>query len=633
MSALHSKKMAPSIGCLSQSSFVKPKQSVSADSVFSDPVWKMDSMVTTPGVKRSRKNWDYSRVPGFPGGFSLALAEYAYARLYTPVPSYGREVIWPTVHNELTTLATFAEFCAARSLQGFHQVTAEDCSLFLRELQFSEDATAKSDERIQYVVRMIYRLWDYRSCIGLGLPELPFGKPCSRLFKKNSRKNGENATPVIPEPVFGVITAVALDYVLKYAPTIVKVWHELTEFWVGSLLPEQLAKRRALDRLRRYAETALSGTPAPWRELGWATIGDLYAELFQLRNACALVVFAFSGVRASELLAIEAGCCVTDDGADGSPRAYLNTKVHKHRQGGSDDTWVVIPEVVQAIKVLEELSARVALATGDRRLFLTDGTSHFFGVHRAFHRERISEFTTEALVVQLESFRKHCGEKLGRPVPDWAGNDGVAAPWKFNTRQFRRTLARYIARQPFGIIAGMRQYKHIEAAVFEGYAGQEPEWNKLLADERVLASIDILEEVAMDLSNGELAGEVGQKLKEQFALEFKGRAEDFPPSQIAKWLANTTKPMFVGKFNFCFFDPIKAVCTSGQAGAPVLNHCQPDVCGNACIGKRHISKWEAQLQQAEELASYPKTSRVHQEAMSTEIAKLRAVVENYGSRT
>lgn len=78
---------------------------------------------------------------------------------------------------------------------------------------------------------------------------------------------------------------------------------------------------------------------------------------------------------------------------------------------------------------------------------------------------------------------------------------------------------------------------------------------------------------------------------------------------------------------------MKAVCTSGQAGAPVLNHCHPDVCANACIGKRHISKWEAQLRQAEELAKHPKTSRIHQEAMSTEIAKLRAVVENYGSRT
>lgn len=632
MSALHSKKMAPSIGCLSQSSFVKPKQPVSADSVFSDPVWKMDSMVTTPGVKNSQKSWDYSRVPGFPGGFALALAEYAYARLYTPVASYDREVVWLTVHNELTALATFAEFCATRSLPGFHQVTMADCRQFLRQLQFSEDATSKSVERIQYIVGMIYRLWDYRSCIGLGLSEIPFGKPHSRLFKKNGRKSGENATPVIPEPVFGAITAVALDYVLKYAPTIVKVWRELAEFWVASLLPLQLGERLALVKLRRYAETALSSTPAPWLEAGWATIGDLYDELHQLRNACTLVVFAFSGVRVSELLAIEAGCCVTDEGADGRQRAYLNTKVHKHRQGGSNDTWVVIPEVVQAIQVLEELSARVGLATGDQRLFLTDGTSHFFCIHRTFHREMVSELTSGALIWQLGSFRKHCGEKLGRPVPDWAGSDGVVEPWRFNTRQFRRTLARYIARQPFGIIAGMRQYKHIEVAVFEGYAGQEPEWNKLLADERVLASIDILEEVAMDLSNGELAGEVGQKLKEQFALEFKGRAEDFPPSQIAKWLANTTKPMFVGKFNFCFFDPMKAVCTSGQAGAPVLNHCQPDVCGNACIGKRHISKWEAQLQQAEELASYPKTSRVHQEVMSTEIAKLRAVIENYGSR-
>jgi hypothetical protein len=160
--------------------------------------------------------------------------------------------------------------------------------------------------------------------------------------------------------------------------------------------------------------------------------------------------------------------------------------------------------------------------------------------------------------------------------------------------------------------------------------GLEPEWNKLLSDEKVLAGIDILDEVAIDLSNGQLAGGLGQELKEQFALEFKGRAEDFPPSQIARWLSRAAKPLFVGKLNFCFFDPVKAVCTKGASEAPVLNRCQPSNCANACIGKRHLPIWEAQLKQAEEFIAWPKSSRVHREAMSVEVAKLRAVLNDFG---
>ena len=43
--------------------------------------------------------------------------------------------------------------------------------------------------------------------------------------------------------------------------------------------------------------------------------------------------------------------------------------------------------------------------------------------------------------------------------------------WSFNTRQFRRTLAWYIANRPFGVVAGKIQYKHASVAMFDGYAG------------------------------------------------------------------------------------------------------------------------------------------------------------------
>ncbi|MER9566451.1 MULTISPECIES: hypothetical protein [unclassified Mesorhizobium] len=43
-------------------------------------------------------------------------------------------------------------------------------------------------------------------------------------------------------------------------------------------------------------------------------------------------------------------------------------------------------------------------------------------------------------------------------------------PWKFTTRQLRRTIAWYIANRPFGTVAGKIRYKHSSVAMFEGYA-------------------------------------------------------------------------------------------------------------------------------------------------------------------
>jgi hypothetical protein len=51
-------------------------------------------------------------------------------------------------------------------------------------------------------------------------------------------------------------------------------------------------------------------------------------------------------------------------------------------------------------------------------------------------------------------------------VPDVDGT-----PWTLTTRQFRRTLAWYIARRPGGAIAGAIQYRHHGIQMFEGYAG------------------------------------------------------------------------------------------------------------------------------------------------------------------
>ncbi|MFF7579134.1 hypothetical protein ACFZBE_29780 [Streptomyces sp. NPDC008061] len=41
----------------------------------------------------------------------------------------------------------------------------------------------------------------------------------------------------------------------------------------------------------------------------------------------------------------------------------------------------------------------------------------------------------------------------------------AGAPWAFDTRQFRRTLAWYIAHRPFGVVAGSLRYKHARLAV------------------------------------------------------------------------------------------------------------------------------------------------------------------------
>lgn len=609
------------------SRIVAPGTRVSAVSRFADPFWDMTSLVTLPGLGNFQKSWNFESVPGYPGGFALALAEYAYSRLYKPVVTHDRRGEWLTVFNELTSLSSFVEFCFSQGRTSFQEVDNRLLDQYLKHISFNE---RKSDERIRMIFQSIYRVWEYRSELTEPIPALPFGRPFPKMFSGKGRGN-ENKTPPIPEPIYSAIMGAALDYLLEYGPRLLNAWQQLQSYWSELQSVAHLTKKMKLLRLQKRARKILGETEWHWRTAPLTTYGHLYKELSQLRTACTLIILAYSGIRSSELLSLEAGCYVLDKGVDGQVIYYINTVLHKHRPGGSRDTWVVIEEVVKAIKCLEILTKPIRGASNDKRLMLTDSTSGTFSVQKDFTGRDVSEFTFAAIVYQIHSFRNHCNSYLSRaPIPKWLDDSGTLKPWHFNVRQFRRTLARYIARQPFGIIAGMLQYKHVEVAVFEGYAGAEPEWNKLLEQEKVLASVDILGELAMDLSNGAVAGQIGNQLKTEFMTEFKGRAEDFPPSQIVKWLASTHKALFVGKFNFCFFDPLKALCTKNaeKKDRPILNFCQPGKCCNACVANRHKPMWEAQLNQAKEFSTHTKTSEFQRQILRTEVVELESVIND-----
>lgn len=624
----HSQPASPSHDSgLMGSRFVAPGVSVSPVSVFGEPTWNMAALVSTPGIAESDKSWDFKLTPGYPEGFSLSLAEYAYARLYKPVATHDRGGQWLTVRNELYALNSFAKYCSDQGRVSLREVDNQLLSLYLKHISYGE---GKSDERVRAIFRCIYRLWEYGNQITTPLADMPFGKPFGKMFTSKTHKGAiENRTPPIPEPVYAAIMGAALDYVLEYSQTIINAWEQLQFFWDTEIKPLNLNPSVETIRLTVGAGKIIAKVDSPWRTMSMKSHKDLYNELQHLRTACVLTILAYSGIRASELLSLEAGCYVKDKGSDGQPIYYINTILHKHHDSGSRDSWVVIKEVVKAIQVLEVLTKRIRDVANDDRLMLTDGSSGTFDVQKTFTGKKLYELTTGAIVFQLNSFRDHCNRYLLRaPIPEWLNDSGELEPWSFNTRQFRRTLARYIARQPFGLVAGMLQYKHIEVAIFQGYAGEEPGWNKLLEQEKVLASVDILGELAMDMSQGMVAGEFGIQLKSEFTAEFKGRAEDFPPSQIAKWLASTNKRLFVGKFNFCFFDPTKALCTShtNQKDRPILNFCQPGHCGNACVAKRHKPMWEAQLNQAKEFAEHTKTSDFQRRILQEEVIQLESVI-------
>jgi hypothetical protein len=106
-------------------------------------------------------------------------------------------------------------------------------------------------------------------------------------------------------------------------------------------------------------------------------------------------------------------------------------------------------------------------------------------------------------------------------------------PWRWRTRQLRRTLAWYIASQPFGVIAGMIQYGHASAMMFEGYAGtSQSGFRSEIEEERRLAQLSDIVEMYEDWKAGiNPGGPMRSKLVAEFT-SIRNKIGDLPGTVV-----------------------------------------------------------------------------------------------------
>ncbi len=324
-------------------------------------------------------------------------------------------------------------------------------------------------------------------------------------------------------------------------------------------------------------------TGRPWR----ARFGpnSVLTETGQLRVACYVVCAYLSGMRDGEIMEIRPRAVRLERSADGVVNRHrLASVVSKGRRTPEPATWVVSEHVATAIEVMEQL----------------DGSG------------RVSE-RFSARLARINHLREHVN-RLSAGDTTIAVPDVDGRPWRFDIRQFRRTLAWFIGSQPFGVWAGAVQFKHrsvrsamegIGPAVFEGYVGSTPSGFPAEVDLAKRAAADLyVEKLAATHAAGAASGGPGAA-RINAPLEER-RGDSAPPRAVdgarrTAMLCNVSRNLFVGPLTDCFFDPDAALCLRDQdrskAIAPIVGRCQPDRCRNSRIGEHHLPEWEDRLAQ------------------------------------
>lgn len=365
-------------------------------------------------------------------------------------------------------------------------------------------------------------------------------------------------------------------------------------------------------------------TGQPWRERFDAI--SLAREERYLQTAAYIVCCYLTGMRDGEVQSLRAGCLKRSLGRDGqTERLAIEGVTWKDRGArGEQVEWITIEPAAQAIRVAERLSERFRRNAGTERLWL------------ALDDRKTTNAETPILIAKkINQFREHLDDRYGAddsPVIPRIGEE----IWRFNTRQFRRTLAWYIANRPFGVVAGKIQYKHASVAMFDGYAGSSASgFRQEVEQELALGQLDdIIDYFANHRRGHGAGGPAGRRVGAE--LERVGRELGPLPGQLADrkrlkaMLAHLARTLHVGYLNDCFFDPLTALCLreaeKPSASVPVLSRCAPDRCPNACLVKRHLPPWEASIAQAEDLLADKRLSALQREALRQDNERKRRLI-------
>ncbi|MGV9236592.1 hypothetical protein [Streptomyces nigra] len=550
---------------------------------YDDDCWSIAPALLQRQQARSRL--DFRRAPAC---FVPALKDFFATMLSGHLPPDEPRPKMMSIRRHFTEQLRFTRWVAARSGRPrLADLTADDFSAYALYLHTVLPAEA-SREVAQSSVRLLYRYRTVlpRDCLTVDPLD------CENWGNSTRRTRAENTTLRIPEQVMGPLLAWCLRLVDDLAPDII------------ALLDADRVHQEARHHSRRRPRIQCSAVwPHPAAAPGAAVDQpplnqpgrfdpSVLARLLQ--GACYILIAYLSGMRDSEVKHLRPGS--TRALLDGAGRPYRWTITSlafkgEHDPAGTPATWIIGAPAARAVAVLERLQP-----PGAELLF--EVLHHRLRARPGAMSLRSSNELINHVITWINAYCRH--HRLADTIPDIDGR-----PWKLSARQFRRTLAWYIARRPGGVIAGAVQYRHLGIHMFEGYAGT--------SESGFRAEV----EAEQAMQRGEhllaLANDHQHELRGPAANEAAARLADFrqhtgftgsvitDPARMRRILARHNPEVYPGTYVTCVFNPEQALCrprtnSTSDRALPVPLDCKPLECRNVALTHDNAAALNAQAE-------------------------------------
>jgi len=328
-------------------------------------------------------------------------------------------------------------------------------------------------------------------------------------------------------------------------------------------------------------------------------------------GACIVALLFLVGMRASELLRLEADCLtvVGEPGLD--QRAVLKGIAAKRR--GMPRTWAASDDVVEVVQFLTELYAEIRVHTGQTALFLGKTS----GAPIPLPGRRNVRLGSESLRPRLLAFAN-------------SPHRGVGTELRIHAHMARKTFARFVVTRDKSALESLAyHYGHVHSAITDGaYVGTDISMARLLSEQD---RADLAEALMDLLSSGVVGGKAGKNIT-QFAEEASGGKASFRGKRsldvaVDKLIEGGIR-LAPCDWGYCVYSKAMSACGGNDMGPNAVQRA-PDVCAtcqNFSVTERHRPFWNQRATRDEEFLKRQNLSDQTKQVVLARVARSRDVL-------
>jgi len=577
------------------------------DSTWGDVTWTFTPTTLLEEEYPVRITWDFI----LPSGQRFTDPEYAplLESAKQLLSLIRRRALISQLPQRATTVAAY--FFRLRKLlrwmdtEGFRRFSELDSAALLRfrgaiARGKTRTGAAVSAGTIQSTLNLFVYLYHFRSQLGDALSVDPFpGQTAGELAGVHQSRSRLHHGPYTPDAVAVRLIQGAIDFLTSSAFDILGA----REIYASAIAAARRRGRSAsacnCTAVRALRKVTILTPKGPQTGLSARDLSELLDMLYA---ACFAVISYLVGPRVSEILHLQAGCVQSRPVHDSSVASELVMMVgtifkHEADYHGRPHEWVVPPDAVHAVSVLEALSAPHRLQTGRRELWLrVRGDSRSRGATEWRHQfpGPFHIPTSTCFVYLLNRFAHWIG------LPNHDGK-----PWHLTTHQGRKTFARFAAlRDRSALFALAQHFGHRDYATTDrDYVGTDYALDREIHGEILEQSVSAWEHM---LSVPTLGGRAGSEILAK-RPQFRGIRVKADLKTYARMLVEAGLILGVCDYGYCVYRQEYSACRGNAAGPNPVNR-EPSTCArckNFAVSIQHRPYWLEQMRRCDTLLNEP----------------------------